>query len=860
MKKKFMELLAPAGSREAFIAAVESGADAVYLAGPSFGARAYADNFDRDALRWAFEFAHLRGVAVHVTVNTIVSDEERDECADYLRFLDEAGADAVLVQDLGVAMLVRQVAPNLPIHASTQMTVHNLAGVLELADLGFTRVVLSRELSLNDIRYICAHSPIEIEVFMHGALCVCYSGQCLMSSLIGGRSGNRGRCAQPCRLPYSLVDHRGQDVLKGKAGEYLLSPRDLKTLELLPEYMNAGVASLKIEGRMKRPEYVAVVVYTYRRALDDLLQGDEGYRTSKESERRLAQVFNRDFTTAYLKDRPGRNMISDMRPNNRGILAGRVVKIDKANSKTFLRLVVDVNKGDELDFWVKVGGRTTVKLDEFEDNHGNKINAAKAGETISFVTGLNIRQNDRAFRVYDAALMTEARSRFTAGAPVRRVPVAASARFHLNQKPRLDLRLSEDNNIHVFAEAEYIIPQAESHPLTEMAAEKQLNRLGSTVYKFSELKLDIEQGVMVPVSVINDLRRQATDAMDKLRLSIWDNEKNAGATLTGKNLDTLSQIFLKEKAKESIGSIPSVYVSTTAFDGVKSALKGGAEGIIFGGDSYHHEPLSIGSYREAAALVRSGSSDCKLFFNTPRICREDSLSGLKALWKSWLELEPDGVYVHNIATLRILRTLIEESGKPVELRSDYSLISFNGLTLEALGKLGIKQATLSPELNLSGLLPLIKHSPIKTECIVHGRLELMVSEYCVLGSFLGGVGKDGCDSCSMPCKNGRYFLKDRKGELFPVVNDQYCHMHLLNSKTLSLLPEIGKLTNSGITAVRIEAKAIDPKYISTLVSAYRDYLRRGSNLSPEEIDWCRKTEAGTATEGVTRGHYFRGVL
>lgn len=294
---------------------------------------------------------------------------------------------------------------------------------------------------------------------------------------------------------------------------------------------------------MKRPEYVAVVVDTYRQALDGLLQGDEGYKNSKESERRLAQVFNRDFTTAYLKGRPGRNMISDMRPNNRGILAGRVVKIDKANSKTFLKLVVDVNKGDELDFWVKVGGRTTVKLDEFEDNHGNKINAAKAGEIISFVTGLNIRQNDRAFRVYDAALMTEARSRFTAGAPVRRVPVAASARFHLNQKPRLDLSLSEDNNIHVFAEAEYIIPQAESHPLTEMAAEKQLNRLGSTVYKFSELKLDIEQGVMVPVSVINDLRRQATDAMDKLRLSIWRNKRNAGAILTGKNLDALSEIF-----------------------------------------------------------------------------------------------------------------------------------------------------------------------------------------------------------------------------------------------------------------------------------------------------------------------------
>lgn len=858
--KKFMELLAPAGSREAFIAAVESGADAVYLAGPSFGARAYADNFDREALKWAFEFAHLRGVAVHVTVNTIVSDEEWDECADYLRFLDEAGADAVLVQDLGVAMLARQVAPDLPLHASTQMTVHNLAGVLELAGLGFTRVVLSRELSLKDIKYICAHSPVEIEVFMHGALCVCYSGQCLMSSLIGGRSGNRGRCAQPCRLPYSLVNRRGQDLLKGKAGEYLLSPKDLKTLELLPEYMAAGVASLKIEGRMKRPEYVAVVVDTYRQALDTLLQGNEGYKTGKESERRLAQVFNRDFTTAYLKGRPGRHMMSDMRPNNRGILAGRVAKIDDDNSKVFLKLAVDVNKGDELDFWVKVGGRTTIKLDEFADVHGTKLNSAKAGETISFVTSLNIRQNDRAFRVYDAALMTEARSRYTAGAPVRRVPVAVSARFHLNEKPRLDLRLVGDNNIQVLAEADYIIPSAENHPLTEKAAEKQLNRLGSTVYSLAELKLDIEPGVMVPVSVINDLRRQAADALDKLRLDIWRKERGAGTALAARNLDTPSEVYSPGNAKESPGSIPSVYVSTAALEGVRAALQGGAEGIIFGGDSYNHEPLSIGSYREAAALVRDSGTDCRLFFNTPRICREDDLSGLKAIWQSWLELEPTGVYVHNIGTLRILRDLIEGSGKSIELRSDFSLIAFNGLTLEALRNLGVKQATLSPELNFSGLLPLIKRSPIKTECIVHGRLELMVSEYCVLGSFLGGLGKDGCDTCSMPCRNDQYFLKDRKGELFPIVNDQYCHMHLLNGKTLSLLPEIGKLANSGIAAVRIEAKAIDSKNISTLVSAYRDYLRRGSSLSPEEIDWCHKTEEVAASDGVTRGHYFRGVL
>ncbi|MBQ2088305.1 MAG: U32 family peptidase, partial [Selenomonas sp.] len=261
-----VELLAPAGSREALIAAVESGANAVYLAGSQFGARAYANNFDEDGLREAIHFAHLRDVLINVTVNTIVDDTEIPALKDYLRFLRDAGADALLVQDLGVARIAREIIPDMPLHASTQMTVHSLEGVLALQEMGFTRVVLSRELSLKEIKYICANSDVEIEVFMHGALCVCYSGQCLMSSMIGGRSGNRGRCAQPCRLPYTLVDEQGQDVLGDKAGSYLLSPRDINTIDVIPDLIGAGVSSLKIEGRMKRPEYVATVVSTYRAA------------------------------------------------------------------------------------------------------------------------------------------------------------------------------------------------------------------------------------------------------------------------------------------------------------------------------------------------------------------------------------------------------------------------------------------------------------------------------------------------------------------------------------------------------------------------------------------------------------------
>ena len=267
-----IELLAPAGSRESLIAAVEAGADAVYLAGSQFGARAYADNFDEEALTEAIRFAHLRGVHIHVTVNTMVLDEELDDVRRYLQFLEKIGADAALVQDLGVAKIAREYAPNLPLHASTQMTIHNVQGARAMEALGFSRVVLSRELSLPEIREIVAGTNAEVETFTHGALCVCYSGQCLMSSMIGGRSGNRGCCAQPCRLPYTLVDVAGEDVLGDTAGNFLLSPKDLNTLDLLPQLVEAGVSSLKIEGRMKKPEYVATVVKTYRSVLDRILE------------------------------------------------------------------------------------------------------------------------------------------------------------------------------------------------------------------------------------------------------------------------------------------------------------------------------------------------------------------------------------------------------------------------------------------------------------------------------------------------------------------------------------------------------------------------------------------------------------
>jgi putative protease len=320
---KYIELLAPAGSKEAFYAAVNNGADAVYLGGKIFNARQFANNFSNEDLKEIIAYAHFHGVKVYITVNTLIADTEIKDLLEYLVFLRNSGVDAIITQDLGVAKLVKEYIPDLELHASTQMTIHNSPGVQFLKEQGFKRVVLSRECSLEDIKNIHKEDKTELEVFIHGALCICYSGQCYMSSMIGGRSGNRGKCAQPCRLGYELMNDQGQKLTDESFGKHLLSPKDLNTSEFLIELLEAGVTSLKIEGRMKRPEYVATVVRIYRQILDQYY-AHEPISLTDENKRDLKQIFNRDFTSGYFIKNQGADLMSYKKPNNRGIFLGRV--------------------------------------------------------------------------------------------------------------------------------------------------------------------------------------------------------------------------------------------------------------------------------------------------------------------------------------------------------------------------------------------------------------------------------------------------------------------------------------------------------------------------------------------------------
>ncbi|MEG3068619.1 MAG: peptidase U32 family protein [Syntrophaceticus schinkii] len=427
MIKRKPELLAPAGDPQALKAAVENGADAVYLGGEMFGARAYAGNFDRSALKSALEYAHARNVRIYITVNTLVDNGELGELTDYLFFLYQEGADALIIQDLGAAGLIKGLFPDFPLHASTQMTVHNAAGVKFLEDMGFQRVILAREVGLADIIEIRKKSLMELEVFVHGALCFCYSGQCLFSSMIGGRSGNRGRCAQPCRLPYHLIDEKGRE-LSGIPGEHPLSPKDLMLLRELPDLFIAGISSLKIEGRMKRPEYVAAVVRIYREALDRAWNDPQNYAVSSQEIHDLALVFNRGFTTGYFHGNPGRQLIGYSKPNNRGLYLGRVLRSEKGKVAFKTRLPLEA--GDEIEFWTGDGSRgLTVEKMNFA---GRKAEQVSPGSQVEISVPFHVQKGDRIFKTHDRRLAEQALKTIT-GISRRRVPLYVRVVAHLGE-------------------------------------------------------------------------------------------------------------------------------------------------------------------------------------------------------------------------------------------------------------------------------------------------------------------------------------------------------------------------------------------------------------------------------------------
>lgn len=816
---KEIELMSPAGSWQALEAAVNAGADAVYLGGSRFGARKYADNFDNEQLKKAVEFAHIRGVRIYVTVNILVADSEMFDAFTYLKYLSEIGIDGVIVQDLGIAWLIKKYIPQLPLFASTQLTVTNSGGVLFAENMGFLRTVLARETSLADMEKICSTVKSDIEVFVHGALCMGYSGQCLMSSLIGARSGNRGQCAQPCRLPYILVNEQGEEVLpEGSIGKYLLSPKDLSTVEILPELLKAGVNSLKIEGRMKRPEYVAVVTSIYRYAIDSYVKGD--FSIAQEALRDLKQIFNRDFTTAYLKDRPGKMLLSDRRPNNRGVQVGRIVSSDRDNGLISVKLEEDITVGDELEVWVSVGGRVSTAIKELFVDREKVQNVAK-GQIATFSFPHAVSNNDRVFRVFDYSLMDYARSFFGENASSS-LPVGCKVTVELD-KPLCIAFVDSDGNKGI-GETAFIAEKARKHSLSKETIQKQVERLGNTDFYLKELIIELPDGLMVPVSEINEARRQAIENLKVERLNKF---------LAPREKVTVSLPKVQSGKKEYAKTLLSVHVDT--LDKLKVAGENGAEVLIFGGETYNHLAISEQMYQKASEFANKHNK--KIYFATPRIINETQKEEYVKDLKFMQQAKPDGIVISNLAFVNDVQAL------NIPFWLDYSLNAFNSWAIALWRELGAEGVMLSQEMTMTQIEEVASKTILPLECLVQGRTEMMVTEYCAIGSLLGNINEQ---DCTCPCIKGKYFFKDRKDELFPLVTDQFGRMHILNAKELSLIENVTRFKDMGISRIRIDGRYIDKDKLKQVVADYSSALL-GDSFKGEYND-------------TTRGHYFRGVV
>ena len=808
-----MELLAPAGTMENFMAALESGADAIYLGGKVFNARAHAANFGIDELREAVRLAHILDVSVYVTVNILIGDTELKDLEQYIKDLDSIGVDAIIVQDLAVAEIAKRVAPNIHLHGSTQMTAATLDAVRFYESLGFTRVVLARELSLKEIQHICKHCKAEIEVFVHGALCVCYSGQCLMSSFIGGRSGNRGACAQPCRLPYELLDSKGESVLP-KHEAYLLSPKDLNYSEHMNELVAAGVTSFKVEGRMKKVSYVRQVIGTYREILDEA----SIYENQRKA---LASGFNRGFSTAYLEDTVGRQMMTVVAPNHQGKPIGESYT---KKGEVYLSLTEPIEQGSLVKILQSNGSVTYYTVDDEWTCVSDTLYKGRPAE------GLAVGQ------LYLASTPKNTKSRGLQEFS-RKYDMSVYLSVGSNGETNYtELTAILDSGLSVTVTNEYVPAIANKVPTSLEKVTEQLGRLGNTLFRLSYV--DIPDGpYMWPASVLNALRRDAVTALETALIT-HHVESWQALQVTG----DLAYDF-KAQHELSYDTCPMISARVDEIEGVKAAIAGGAQKIVFGGDRLSRTPYALSVYDEVARLC--AQSDVICTFATPRVVKDDEVEAYKHTLEAIVQAHPDSISIHVPQALLWLREL----GYTGAIEADTGLNIFNTPTLHFWEQLHISCVNPSQELTLKQITELAKHSHVPIEAMIHGYTEMMISEYCAIASFVGTGSKV---NCPMPCVKESYSLKDRKGEIFPIRTDPYCRMHIMNSHEMDMRAYVPMLLQKGISILRVDGRHMKPSYVKDIVSQYVGIATGTMEAPPKKID--------SQGESITRGHYFRGIL
>ena len=829
------ELLAPAGDAECVRAAIENGADAVYFGlDTGFNARARAANFPLADLPGLMQTLHRRGLRGYATLNTLVFSDELAGFAATVEVVADAGVDAVLVQDVGAARLIREIRPGLALHASTQMTLTSAETIALAETLGMERVVVARELSIAEIAAIRAETTMPLEVFIHGALCVAYSGQCLTSESLGGRSANRGQCAQACRLPYELVCD-GRDVDLGDQ-RYLLSPQDLAAYALSPELIAAGVAAFKIEGRLKTPEYVANITRHYRTAIDAAVAGRPVTFTPREVEE-MELSFSRGFSPGWLGGCDHKMLVPATSSAKRGVRLGTVAGVRGGRVAVDLAagLAGGVTRGDGVAFESgatsddSVGGRVYEVFDR-----GRSVTDPVTGGRVELAFGRDaldlslLKPGQAVWKTDDPQLTARLRRSFAGDRPRWRRPVD----LHVTAAPGEPVRVAATTAAGLRVEVVSAEPArtAARHALDAEVLRAQLGRLGGTAHELRSLTADISGGPMVPFSVLGRLRHDLVAALDAAA-----DRDGAGAACPDDAAAAVEALRRRDdRTAEAGGGADSSSSPATIHVLVRSLAQ--LEAVLeLGERRLYAEFADIREYGDAVRRCRAAGATINLA--TPRIQKPDELGVFRLLVRQ----QPDGILVRNWAGLRFFR----DAGLPVI--GDFSLNAANEITADFFRSAGCDRVTASYDLNREQLLALAGAADAATlEVVVHQHMPMFHMEHCVFCAVLS-PGRNKND-CGRPCDRHVVSLRDRIGVEHPLTADVGCRNTLYNAVPQSAAEAVSALLEAGVRHLRIEFLAEQAAEVARVVRGYRDLVAGRKRAR----DLWRELEAANRV-GVTRG-------
>ena len=717
-----IDLLAPVGDFECLKAAIQNGANSVYFGADLFSARAFAHNFDMDELKQAIEYAKIRGVKTNLTLNILLKDSEFESAINLALKAYEFGIDAIIVQDLGLAMKLIKMLPDLPIHASTQMTIHNLNGALKLQELGFKRVVLARELSMNEITHICKKTDIEIECFIHGALCVSYSGQCLFSSMLGGRSGNRGKCAGPCRLSYDLLENN-KKINSG----YLLSTKDLCGLDYIPDMIEAGVHCLKIEGRMKSPEYVATVTRIYRKYIDLALSGAP-YKIDEADKKDLLQVFNRGMSSCgHLSDEPNKKLVYKEKPNHMGLFLGTVQNYNKNKGYVTLKLKEPISIGDKVSLENENGSYT---ISELMDKNNN-IKETKINQTVTIgrIKG-NINLGDKIYKISSKILTNNAKESYKN----ENRKVSLNCNVTIKKDLPISINITSNNDIpeykdlNINYQLSYIPEAALNKPLDKEAIIKQISKTNSTPYVFNNININLDNNLhLSKLSMLNELRRTALDkvyeyAISKINRQLHENVSDSELKKNNEILDNMRNLAstisnIKNKKTSLLLNIINLEYDYSKLENIDNI----------------YIPLKYFLNKKYEQVLETLNKKAEIYIYFPTILKENYKNLFYTIAKNTVQkYDIKGFVVSNISNIKMLNDLFEDLKQHFKIVANYTFNIFNSNTVLELKQLDISRFTISPESDKEIISDLCNYNYLQKELIVYGKTPLLNLNYCLL--------------------------------------------------------------------------------------------------------------------------------